>query len=107
TVEEGATTKVRKLQGCARMEGEFYPDEEPAKAPGAISAALKPWDAATRETLLSMNAKVSEGRRLDNLLCLFLGSGDHPALRRGPGWFPSVPSDPVMTYALRQRQPGS
>lgn len=30
------------------MEGEFYPDEEPAKALAAISVALKPWSSASR-----------------------------------------------------------
>lgn len=40
--------KIRKLRDCAPMEGEFYPDEEPAKALAAISVALKPWSSASR-----------------------------------------------------------
>eukprot|EP00904_Undaria_pinnatifida_P012638 jgi/Undpi1/8504/HiC_scaffold_25.g10971.m1 len=64
------------------MEGEFYPDEEPAKALAAISVALKPWSSASRETLLSMYAKIADGKRLDDLIALFLGSQEHPALRQ-------------------------
>lgn len=41
-------SKIRKLRDCAPMEGEFYPDEEPAKALAAISVALKPWSSASR-----------------------------------------------------------
>ncbi|CAM9691130.1 unnamed protein product [Pylaiella littoralis] len=73
--------QIRKLRDCAPMEGEFYPDEEPAKALAAISVALKPWSSATRETLLSMYAKIADGKRLDDLISLFLGSQEHPALR--------------------------
>ncbi|CAM9552122.1 unnamed protein product [Ascophyllum nodosum] len=73
--------QIRKLRDCAPMEGEFYPDEEPAKALAAISVALKPWSSASRETLLSMYAKIADGKRLDDLISLFLGSQEHPALR--------------------------
>ncbi|CAM9109482.1 unnamed protein product [Scytosiphon promiscuus] len=73
--------QIRKLRDCAPMEGEFYPDEEPAKALAAISVALKPWSSASRETLLSMYAKIADGKRLDDLISLFLGSHEHPALR--------------------------
>ena len=34
-----------------------------------------------RETLLSMYAKIADGKRLDDLISLFLGSQEHPALR--------------------------
>lgn len=34
-----------------------------------------------RETLLSMYAKIADGKRLDDLITLFLGSQEHPALR--------------------------
>eukprot|EP00903_Cladosiphon_okamuranus_P006617 g6464.t1 len=73
--------QIRKLRDCAPMEGDFYPDEEPAKALAAISVALKPWSSASRETLLSMYAKIADGKRLDDLISLFLGSQEHPALR--------------------------
>lgn len=50
----------------------------------AITASyvhVAPFVCEHRETLLSMYAKIADGKRLDDLISLFLGSQEHPALR--------------------------
>ena len=57
-----------------------------------------------RETLLSMYAKIADGKRLDDLISLFLGSQEHPALRQECNRFsPLLRSMLEIVYCKRER----
>lgn len=59
------------------------PDDERSPVPyiPRLASHLPPPSLSRRETLLSMYAKIADGKRLDDLISLFLGSQEHPALR--------------------------